>query len=131
MTLKQLTKKQRLFVIEYLKDYNASKAAVRAGYSPRSAYSIGQRLLKNDEIQEYLLMYKNELFQGLQQHFIAEALTAQKVMTKILNDPNANDRDRIRVAQDFLDRAGFKPINKKEVSGTNGVAIEYVFVNTK
>jgi len=46
-----LTPKQRLFVAEYLKDFNATQAAMRAGYSKKTAYSIGQENLKKPEIQ--------------------------------------------------------------------------------
>ncbi len=35
------------FVVEYLKDFNATRAAIRAGYSPKTAASQGQRLLKS------------------------------------------------------------------------------------
>lgn len=49
-----LTPKQARFVQEYLVDLNATAAAKRAGYSERTAYSIGQRLLKNVEIQKAL-----------------------------------------------------------------------------
>lgn len=47
----KLTDKQTAFVREYLVDLNATQAAIRAGYSERTAYSVGQRLLKNVEIQ--------------------------------------------------------------------------------
>ncbi|MBO4938891.1 MAG: terminase small subunit [Oscillospiraceae bacterium] len=47
-----LTEKQARFVAEYLVDLNATQAAIRAGYSEKTAYSIGQRLLKNVEIQK-------------------------------------------------------------------------------
>lgn len=40
-----MTKKQKRFVEEYLIDLNAAKAAIRAGYSPKAAKQIGQRLL--------------------------------------------------------------------------------------
>ncbi|TPK59048.1 MULTISPECIES: terminase small subunit [unclassified Mesorhizobium] len=46
-----LTDKQRRFVDEYLLDLNATQAAIRAGYSEKTAYSQGQRLLKNVEVQ--------------------------------------------------------------------------------
>ena len=36
-----MTKKQKRFVEEYLIDLNATQAAIRAGYSPETAYSIG------------------------------------------------------------------------------------------
>ncbi len=45
------TDKQKRFVQEYLIDLNATAAAKRAGYSEKTAYSQGQRLLKNVEVQ--------------------------------------------------------------------------------
>lgn len=42
--------KQTLFVQEYLIDLNATQAAIRAGYSAKSAASQGERLLRNVEI---------------------------------------------------------------------------------
>lgn len=39
------------FVMEYLKDFNATRAAKAAGYSEKTAYSQGQRLLKNVEVK--------------------------------------------------------------------------------
>lgn len=48
----KLTPKQERFVQEYLVDLNATAAAKRAGYSEKTAYSLGQRLLKNVEIQK-------------------------------------------------------------------------------
>ncbi len=47
-----MTDKQNIFVQEYLKDCNATQAAIRAGYSEHTAYSIGQRLMKDISIQE-------------------------------------------------------------------------------
>ena len=44
--------KHKAFASEYVIDYNATQAAIRAGYSEKTAYSQGNRLLKNDEIQE-------------------------------------------------------------------------------
>lgn len=42
-----MTPKQTGFVQEYLIDLNATQAAIRAGYSEKTAHSQGQRLLKN------------------------------------------------------------------------------------
>ena len=47
-----LTRKQQLFVDEYLVDLNATQAAIRAGYSPHTAYSIGSRHLTKPEIED-------------------------------------------------------------------------------
>lgn len=47
---KKLTPKQRRFVDEYLIDLNATQAAIRAGYSPKTANEQGARLLANVSI---------------------------------------------------------------------------------
>lgn len=47
-----LTPKQEAFVNEYLIDFNATQAAIRAGYSARTARSQGHRLLTNVDIIE-------------------------------------------------------------------------------
>jgi len=54
MAAKKLTPKQQRFVDEYLVDLNATQAAIRAGYSAKTAGSIGQRLLTKIEIQAEL-----------------------------------------------------------------------------
>ncbi len=45
-----LTDKQRVFIEEYLKTWNASEAARRAGYSPETAHAIGWENLRKPEI---------------------------------------------------------------------------------
>lgn len=45
-----MTPKQQAFVNEYLIDLNATQAAIRAGYSPRTANEQASRLLAKDNI---------------------------------------------------------------------------------
>lgn len=47
-----LTPKQERFVDEYMIDLNATQAALRAGYSEKTSYSIGQENLKKPEISK-------------------------------------------------------------------------------
>lgn len=49
-----MTEKQKRFCEEYLIDLNATQAALRAGYSEKTAYSIGNENLHKPEIQEYI-----------------------------------------------------------------------------
>ena len=44
-----MTAKQSAFVGENLIDLNASQAGIRAGYRPKTAYSIGQENLKSQQ----------------------------------------------------------------------------------
>lgn len=56
----RLTEKQARFVAEYLVDMNATEAAKRAGYSEKTAYSIGFENLRKPEIQEAIQAAKAE-----------------------------------------------------------------------
>jgi phage terminase small subunit len=47
-----LTNKQRAFIAEYLKDFNATRAALRAGYSKKTARFIGAENLTKPYIAE-------------------------------------------------------------------------------
>lgn len=57
----KLTEKQQRFCDEYLIDLNATQAAIRAGYKKETAYSQGQRLLKNVEVQKKIAENKKNL----------------------------------------------------------------------
>jgi phage terminase small subunit len=49
--MRKLTSKQQRFVDEYLIDLNATQAAIRAGYSQKTANEQGARLLANASVQ--------------------------------------------------------------------------------
>lgn len=51
---KEMTKKQQRFCDEYLIDLNATQAAIRAGYSEKTARQIGQENLTKPAIKEYI-----------------------------------------------------------------------------
>ena len=52
-----------LFAVEYLKDFNATLAAMRAGYSPKTAASQGQRLLNSGAVKRLLAEAHARLFE--------------------------------------------------------------------
>ena len=64
-TDEQLTPKQARFVAEYLKDLNATQAAIKAGYSPKTARSQGQRLLTHVDVQAAVAAAQAAQFQRL------------------------------------------------------------------
>lgn len=71
--VKPLTEKQQLFVVEYVKDLNATQAAIRAGYSAKGADVAGIRALGDARIAAAV--------QGEQQRQLqaAQAVTDAKV----------------------------------------------------
>lgn len=60
-----LTDKQRLFCIYYIKSFNATMSAIKAGYSRHSAHVQGPRLLGNVRVAEEIRRLKSEMQQGI------------------------------------------------------------------
>ena len=75
-----LNDRQQLFVTEYVKDMNATKAAERAGYSKRTAYSQGQRLLKNVEIKKAV----DKLLLEVRKNNVADAVEIEEYLTAVM-----------------------------------------------
>lgn len=71
--------KQLKFIDYYIETGNATASAVKAGYSKKTAYSIGQRLLKKVEVQETIKKRMEELDEQL----IASAQEVLKRLTHI------------------------------------------------
>ena len=67
-----LNSKQQMFVNEYLKCYNATQAALVAGYAEGSAYAHGHKLLKNAEIKE-----------AISQRLSESAMSADEVLMRL------------------------------------------------
>ena len=65
--------KQKHFADEYIISRNATQSAIKAGYSDKTARSIGQRLLTKVDISEYIKKRTEELFDERSMS-IAEAL---------------------------------------------------------
>jgi phage terminase small subunit len=58
--MSKLSMKQDFFCREYLIDFNATQAAIRAGYSPRTAQPIASRMLSNVMVQSRISELKKE-----------------------------------------------------------------------
>jgi phage terminase small subunit len=65
-SLPELTSKQCRFVIEYLKDLNATQAANRAGYSEKTAAEQGCRLLRNVKVRAAIEAAQAEMAKKLE-----------------------------------------------------------------
>ena len=72
-----MTPKRARFVEEYLVDLNATQAAIRAGYSEKTAHSQGPRLLENVEVAAAVKEAEDKRSErtGVTQDWIIERLT--------------------------------------------------------
>ena len=86
----------RKFVIEYFNcGGNQTQAAINAGYSPRSAYMQGSRLMKNAKVKKIMEEYKADIYGNLRTRMAAGAVKAYDAILSIATNPQADDRDRL------------------------------------
>ena len=75
-----MNEKQKRFCDEYLIDCNATQAAIRAGYSPKTAYAIGEQNLKKLELKAYI----NEQLEQLRNKKTADAQEVLEYLTAVM-----------------------------------------------
>lgn len=61
----ELTEKQRLFCLYYIKSFNATMAAIKAGYAKSGAHVEGHRLLKNAKVSTEIKRLKGDMQQEI------------------------------------------------------------------
>lgn len=92
----RLTDKQERFVREYLIDGNAGRAAIRSGFSRKSAYQIGYRLLRKVQIRKRI-----EALQAIRDE--TSQATAQRVFAEMCNLAFADIRELKFTSDGHLD----------------------------
>lgn len=117
-TEEPLGAKQRLFVDEYLKDLNATQAAIRAGYSENTASEQGSRLLGNVKVAAA----------------IEEAKASRSERTKIDADwllKRLADEAVADVADLYDENGGLKPVDEWPLIWrqglVSGIEVEEIF----
>ena len=95
-----MNQRQRAFCEAYLKCGNAAEAARKAGYSARTARSIGQRLLTNADIREYLADRNAEIMA----ENTATLEEIRSFWTSTMRDQEAKQADRLK-ASELLSKA--------------------------
>ena len=83
----KMTERQRRLCEEYLIDGNASQAAIRAGYSKRSATVVSTTLMKNPQVQAYLKKLLDELHS-------AKVANAQEVLEYLTSIMRGEQREQ-------------------------------------
>lgn len=111
-----MTDKQQRFVDEYMVDLNATQAAIRAGYSAKSAEKIGHQLLEKTRVSNEILKRKAKLSS-------VANWTAADVLKRLarLADEGYKDSDKIK-ALELIGRHIGMFQDKVELSG--GVRID-------
>ncbi len=119
-----MTKKQKRFVEEYLIDLNATQAAIRAGYSPETAYSIGSENLKKPEIRACIekAMAERSKRTGINQ----DRIIMELAKIGLLNPKDLVDFDEATVKEEATeeDLAAIASVRVKRFPTKDGEGIE-------
>lgn len=95
----KLTEKQKAFVEEYLVDLNATQAAIRAGYSQKTARKIGNENLTKPDIQQAIAEAKKERSERTK-------VNADWLLKRLADEAEAD------LADLYNDEGGLKPVHQ-------------------
>ena len=127
----KLKPKELIFAEEWLKTTNATQSAIKAGYSERTAYSAGSRLLKKVDVKQYI----DERLAEMQESRIADTNEVMQFLSSTMRgdipdqfglDPALNDRLK---AAELLGKRYKLFTDKQEISGADGEPIKVIFSN--
>ncbi|WP_103030014.1 terminase small subunit [Salinibacter altiplanensis] len=116
------TTKQKRFVEEYCKDFNASAAARRAGYSEKTAGQMGHENLKKPEINQAIEERLDELAMSAAEATkrlgdIARADISDFLQVVTWTDENGNERESLAVDPEAVLEHGGGIVKGLEKSG--------------
>ena len=112
-----LTPKQQRFVEEYLIDLNATQAAIRAGYSEKTAYSVGHENLKKPEIQKAIQEAQNKLSERTE-------ITQDMVLQELAKIGFSNMLDYMTITNGGDLVPDFSALTKDQAAAISEVTIE-------
>ena len=112
--LKMRTDKQERFIESYCLTGNAAKAAEMAGYSKKGSKQMGY-MLKNQ--------FSSEIDERMKR-MIQDAVPGALAQVNDLVANAVSEGVRLNACRDVLDRAGFKPVERQEISHVETSSIE-------
>lgn len=114
-----LSPKQERFVAEYLIDLNATQAAARAGYSPRTANEQGARLLANASIRAAVTEGQAKVAKKLN-------ITVERIVAELAKIGFANMQDYMRVGPSGLPQLDFGALTRDQAAALQEVSVDTV-----
>ncbi|QNQ39402.1 terminase small subunit [Brucella intermedia] len=113
----QLTPKQEAFVAQYLLDLNATQAAIRAGYSEKTATEQGSRLLTNVKVQEAIAKGQNKTAAKLE-------ITKERIVEELAKIGFSNMLDYMRAGTDGDPYLDFSSLTREQAAALAEVTVE-------
>lgn len=120
--MSDLSPKERRFVIEFLKDQNAKQAAIRAGYSKKTAETQGPRLYRKVQVRDAV---DHELSKLKTKSLLTAELVREKVLAMLTFDPRKayDDVGRVLDIKDIPDELIDSIMSIEEESLAGGIGI--------
>lgn len=113
-----LSDKQKAFVREYLIDHNGTQAAIRAGYSPKTARQQAEQLLKDERIDALVKEGESEL----EERATLTKLDKLKIAEEIIVDrEKERTTDRLKALEIHNKMLGHNDPDKIEHSGSGTI----------
>jgi phage terminase small subunit len=112
-----MTPKRQRFVDEYLIDLNATQAAIRAGFSRRTANQQGARLLADPEVSAEIAMRRKAMSS-------AAVMTATEVLIELSRIGRANMQDFMRATPDGDPYLDFSALTRDQAAALVEVTVE-------
>ncbi|MBY5917339.1 terminase small subunit [Rhizobium leguminosarum] len=112
-----LSAKQKRFVAEYLIDLNATQAAIRAGYSKKTATVQASRLLTNAKVQEELSKQQSKVAERLE-------ITKERIVDELAKIGFANMLDYMRAGPDGDPYLDFSGLTRDQAAALSEVTVE-------
>ena len=111
--------KHERFCAEYLRDLNATQAAIRAGYAESSARNQGSRLLQSAAVRDRIAQLAREN----NNERIADAVEVMVYLTQVLRGEIDANRGQVRAAELLAKRYGLLTNNNSTEKSTEGAVL--------
>lgn len=102
--------RQQMFADEYLKCGNSTQAAIKAGYSKKTARAIGSENLTKPDILNYIKERQKELSNSN----IADVKEVMQFLTSVMRDNTAKMSDRLDASKEIIKRYDKSDDGKKD-----------------
>ena len=109
-----MTPRQEKFCVEYLIDLNATQAAIRAGYSTRTAEALASRLLRNVNIRGRIKELQDKVFED-------GMMSAAEALWRLSKAGRGELKEEVVVTEGVGDGFSEAKIIKKQISARDQI----------
>ncbi len=122
--IRSLSDKEKMFGKEYLVDLNGTQAAIRAGYSKKTAREQASRLLTKVNIQEYTKTLMEKRSERIE-------ITADKVLQEVAKLAFSNMGDYVKFNEDGTVSIDLSKVSREQAAAIQEITVEQFMDRSK